>query len=113
MGQQSLGVVRGRTFGVGLRYYDFTKRAAGAALFGCRQTQKACAIIPSHFCLTHAPWCAIEVPLQMLTDLKLMTLHVRALFARDNDDRLLRVNYPNGVAAPLFFLVERSRLRRL
>jgi hypothetical protein len=40
----------------------------------------------------------------MLMDLELMTLHVRALFTHDNDDRLLRVNNPNGGAAPRFFL---------
>ena len=40
----------------------------------------------------------------MARDLELMRLHVEALYTRDADGRLERVNEPNGAPAPRFFL---------
>lgn len=42
----------------------------------------------------------------MLTDLELISIHVRALFAHDNEPRLLFVNEPDGakIPAPRLFL---------
>ena len=39
-----------------------------------------------------------------MNDRELMRIHVEALFTRDAAGRLLRVNEPNGVEAPRFFL---------
>src|SRR5688500_13366300 len=49
-----------------------------------------------------------DPPQEMFSELEIMKRHVRALFTRDHNGRLLRVNEPEGAEASRFFLGKTS-----